>query len=295
MNHEQFEQVARGAGFIAALDQSGGSTPGALARYGIPHERYHDDDEMFELMHEMRTRIITNPSFSGDRILATILFEDTIDRAIEGIGSAQYVWTIKHVVPFLKVDKGLAKEADGARCMNPMPDLDALLAKGVRQGVFGTKMRSFIHLANPSGITAVLDQQFEIARQIAAAGLVPILEPEVDITSPEKQAAEELLREGLARRLDELAPTENVILKLTLPEQDDLYAPLMTHANVLRVAALSGGYSHKEATERLARNHGMIASFSRGLTEGLMVTMSDEEFTRALERSIAEIYAASIT
>jgi fructose-bisphosphate aldolase class I len=295
MNHEQFEQVARGAGFIAALDQSGGSTPGALARYGIPHERYHDDDEMFELMHEMRTRIITNPSFSGDRILATILFEDTIDRAIEGIGSAQYVWTIKHVVPFLKVDKGLAKEADGARCMNPMPDLDALLAKGVRQGVFGTKMRSFIHLANPSGITAVLDQQFEIARQIAAAGLVPILEPEVDITSPEKQAAEELLREGLARRLDELAPTENVILKLTLPEQDDLYAPLMTHANVLRVAALSGGYSHKEATERLARNHGMIASFSRGLTEGLVVTMSDEEFTRALERSIAEIYAASIT
>ena len=295
MNHEQFEQVARGAGFIAALDQSGGSTPGALARYGIPHERYHDDDEMFELMHEMRTRIITNPSFSGDRILATILFEDTIDRAIEGIGSAQYVWTIKHVVPFLKVDKGLAKEADGARCMNPMPDLDALLAKGVRQGVFGTKMRSFIHLANPSGITAVLDQQFEIARQIAAAGLVPILEPEVDITSPEKQAAEELLREGLARRLDELAPTENVILKLTLPEQDDLYTPLMTHANVLRVAALSGGYSHKEATERLARNHGMIASFSRGLTEGLVVTMSDEEFTRALERSIAEIYAASIT
>ena len=295
MNHEQFEQVARGAGFIAALDQSGGSTPGALARYGIPHERYHDDDEMFELMHEMRTRIITNPSFSGDRILATILFEDTIDRAIEGIGSAQYVWTIKHVVPFLKVDKGLAKEADGARCMNPMPDLDALLAKGVRQGVFGTKMRSFIHLANPSGITAVLDQQFEIARQIAAAGLVPILEPEVDITSPEKQAAEELLREGLARRLDELAPSEKVILKLTLPEHDDLYAPLMEHASVLRVAALSGGYSHREATERLARNHGMIASFSRGLTEGLVVTMSDEEFTRALERSIAEIYAASIT
>ena len=295
MNDEQLEKIARGTGFIAALDQSGGSTPGALARYGIPHESYRDDDEMFELMHEMRTRIITNPSFSGDRILATILFEDTIDRQIEGIGSAEYVWTRKHVVPFLKVDKGLAKEADGARCMNPMPDLDALLAKGVRQGVFGTKMRSFIHLANPSGITAVLDQQFEIARQIAAAGLVPILEPEVDITSPEKQAAEELLREGLARRLDELAPTENVILKLTLPEQDDLYAPLMTHANVLRVAALSGGYSHKEATERLARNHGMIASFSRGLTEGLVVTMSDEEFTRALERSIAEIYAASIT
>ena len=295
MNHEQFEQIAGGTGFIAALDQSGGSTPGALARYGIPHEAYRDDDEMFELMHEMRTRIITNPSFSGDRILATILFEDTIDRDIEGIGSAQYVWTIKHVVPFLKVDKGLAKEADGARCMNPMPDLDALLAKGVRQGVFGTKMRSFIHLANRSGIAAVLDQQFSLARKIAAAGLVPILEPEVDITSPEKEAAEALLRDGLARRLDELAPSENVILKLTLPEHDDLYAPLMAHANVLRVAALSGGYSHREATERLARNHGMIASFSRGLTEGLVVTMSDEEFTKALDRSIAEIYAASIT
>ncbi|MGC9220485.1 MAG: fructose bisphosphate aldolase [Solirubrobacteraceae bacterium] len=295
MSHEQFEQMASATGFIAALDQSGGSTPSALARYGIPHEKYVDDDEMFELMHEMRTRIITNQSFSGDRILATILFEDTIDRDIEGVGSAQYVWTRKQVVPFLKVDKGLAKEADGARCMNPMPDLDALLAKGVRKGVFGTKMRSFIHLANPSGIAAVLDQQFAVARQISAAGLVPILEPEVDITSPEKEAAETLLRDGLARRLDGLGSAEHVILKLTLPEHDDLYAPLMGHANVLRVAALSGGYSHKEATKRLARNHGMIASFSRGLTEGLSVTMSDEEFTKALKRSIAEIYAASIT
>ncbi|MDA8309434.1 MAG: fructose bisphosphate aldolase [Actinomycetota bacterium] len=295
MNDEQLEKIARGTGFIAALDQSGGSTPGALARYGIFHERYSDDDEMFELMHEMRTRIITNPSFSGDRILAAILFEDTIDREIEGIGSAEYVWTRKHVVPFLKVDKGLAKEADGARCMNPMPELDALLAKGVRHGVFGTKMRSFIHLGNPTGIAAVLDQQFAVARQISAVGLVPIMEPEVDITSPEKEAAETLLQDALARRLDELAPTEKVILKLTLPERDDLYAPLMGHANVLRVAALSGGYSHKEATERLARNHGMIASFSRGLTEGLSVTMTDEEFTKALERSIAEIYAASIT
>lgn len=295
MNYEQFEQIASGRGFIAALDQSGGSTPGALARYGIPHEAYSDDDEMFELMHEMRSRIITNPSFSGDRILATILFEDTIDRDIEGIGSAQYVWTIKHVVPFLKVDKGLAKEADGARCMNPMPELDALLAKGVRKGLFGTKMRSFIHLANPSGIAAVLDQQFALARQISKAGLVPILEPEVDITSPEKEAAETLLRDGLARRLDEVASEEKVILKLTLPEHDDLYAPLMAHTNVLRIAALSGGYSHKEATDRLARNQGMIASFSRGLTEGLNVTMSDEEFTKALDRSITEIYAASIT
>jgi fructose-bisphosphate aldolase class I len=295
MNHDQLEQIASGSGFIAALDQSGGSTPGALARYGIPHERYSDDDEMFALMHEMRARIMTNPSFSGDRILATILFDDTIDRDIEGVSSVEYVWSIKHVVPFLKVDKGLAKEVDGARCMNPMPELDALLAKSAERGVFGTKMRSFIRRANPSGIAAALDQQFAVARQISAAGLVPILEPEIDIASPEKGVAEMILRDELARRLDELTAAEHVILKLTLPEHDDLYAPLMEHTSVLRVAALSGGYSHKEATERLARNHGMIASFSRGLTEGLRVTMSDEEFTKALERSIAEIYAASIT
>jgi fructose-bisphosphate aldolase class I len=295
MNHEQFEKITQGSGFIAALDQSGGSTPAALARYGINHDAYSDDDEMFALMHEMRTRIITNPSFSGDRILATILFEDTIDRDIEGIGSAEYVWTHKHVVPFLKVDKGLAKEADGSRPMNPMPELDALLAKALRRGVFGTKMRSFVHLANPVGIAAVVDQQFAVARQISNAGLVPILEPEIDITSPEKEAAESLLRDALADHLDQLDPKEQLILKLTLPEQPDLYVPLMEHPNVLRVAALSGGYDRQEATKRLARNHNMIASFSRALTEGLEVTMTDEEFTAELEGAIAEVYAASIT
>jgi fructose-bisphosphate aldolase class I len=295
MNHEQFEKITQGSGFIAALDQSGGSTPAALARYGINHDAYSDDDEMFALMHEMRTRIITNPSFSGDRILATILFEDTIDRDIEGIGSAEYVWTHKHVVPFLKVDKGLAKEADGSRPMNPMPELDALLAKALRRGVFGTKMRSFVHLANPVGIAAVVDQQFAVARQISNAGLVPILEPEIDITSPEKAAAESLLRDALADHLDQLDPKEQLILKLTLPEQPDLYVPLMEHPNVLRVAALSGGYDRQEATKRLARNHNMIASFSRALTEGLEVTMTDEEFTAELEGAIAEVYAASIT
>jgi fructose-bisphosphate aldolase class I len=295
MNHEQFEKITQGSGFIAALDQSGGSTPAALARYGINHDAYSDDDEMFALMHEMRTRIITNPSFSGDRILATILFEDTIDRDIEGIGSAEYVWTHKHVVPFLKVDKGLAKEADGSRPMNPMPELDALLAKALRRGVFGTKMRSFVHLANPVGIAAVVDQQFAVARQISNAGLVPILEPEIDITSPEKEAAESLLRDALADHLDQLDPKEQLILKLTLPEQPDLYVPLMEHPNVLRVAALSGGYDRQEATKRLARNHNMIASFSRALTEGLEATMTDEEFTAELEGAIAEVYAASIT
>jgi fructose-bisphosphate aldolase class I len=295
MNHEQFEKITQGSGFIAALDQSGGSTPAALARYGINHDTYSDDDEMFALMHEMRTRIITNPSFSGDRILATILFEDTIDRDIEGIGSAEYVWTHKHVVPFLKVDKGLAKEADGSRPMNPMPELDALLAKALRRGVFGTKMRSFVHLANPVGIAAVVDQQFAVARQISNAGLVPILEPEIDITSPEKEAAESLLRDALADHLDQLDPKEQLILKLTLPEQPDLYVPLMEHPNVLRVAALSGGYDRQEATKRLARNHNMIASFSRALTEGLEATMTDEEFTAELEGAIAEVYAASIT
>jgi len=295
MNRDQLEKIAHWAGLIAALDQSGGSTPGALARYGINHDAYSDDDEMFTLIHEMRTRIITNPSFSGERILATILFEDTMDRHIEGIGSAEYVWSIKHVVPFLKVDKGLASEADGARRMNPIPDLDALLAKALRKGVFGTKMRSFVHLANPVGIAAVVDQQFEVARQISKAGLVPILEPEIDITSPEKEAAESLLRDALSNHLDQLDPGEQVILKLTLPEHADLYAPLMEHPNVLRVAALSGGYSRQEATKRLARNHHMIASFSRALTEGLEVTMGDEEFTAELEGAIAEVYAASIT
>ncbi|MGC8733213.1 MAG: fructose bisphosphate aldolase [Halothiobacillaceae bacterium] len=295
MNQEQFEKMAHGTGSIAALDQSGGSTPAALARYGISHDAYSDDDEMFELVHEMRTRIITDPSFSGDRILATILFEDTIDRQIGGADSADYVWGRKRVVPILKVDKGLASEADGVRCMNPIPELDALLEKAVRKGIFGTKMRSFIHLADSVGVEAVVDQQIEIAHRICKAGLVPILEPEVDITSPEKQAAENLLRDALANHLNRLDPDEHVVLKLTLPEQSDLYAPLMEQPNVLRVAALSGGYSREEATARLARNHGMIASFSRALTEGLKVTMTDDEFSAELHSSIEQIYAASIT
>jgi len=295
MNEDQFEKIAHGMGFIAALDQSGGSTPAALARYGISHDAYSDDDEMFALMHKMRVRIITNPSFNGDRILATILFEDTMDREISGFDSAEYVWTIKRVVPILKVDRGLAPEIAGARCMNPMPDLDVLLAKALRKGIFGTKMRSFIHMADPVGIGAVVDQQFTIARQICAAGLVPILEPEIDITSSQKEAAETLLKAALASHLHQLAAADRVILKLTLPERDDLYADLIDHPNVVRVAALSGGYNREEATERLARNHRMIASFSRALTEGLAVSQSDEEFTAELESSIEEVYAASIT
>jgi fructose-bisphosphate aldolase class I len=243
----------------------------------------------------MRSRIITNPSFRSERILGAILFENTIDREIEGIGSAQYLWEKKHIVPFLKTDRGLAEEANGVQCMKPMPDLNVFIDKGLQKGIFGTKMRSVIHLANPTGIAEAVDQQFEFGEQILKAGLVPMLEPEVDVTSPEKEAAESLLKDALASHLDQLDPDEMVILKLTLPEQNDLYSPLMKHRNVLRVAALSGGYSREEATERLARNHGMIASFSRALTEGLEATMNDDEFTAELERSIEQIYEASIT
>lgn len=295
MNEEQLAKMTHGTGFIAALDQSGGSTPAALERYGIPRDAYSDNDAMFALMHEMRTRIITNPSFTGERIIATILFEDTIDRHIGGLGSAEYLWEQKRIVPILKVDKGLAPEASGARCMAPMPGLDMVLAKARQKGAFGTKMRSFIRLADRAGVEAVVVQQFEVARQICAAGLVPILEPEVDITSPDKAAAETLLSARLADHLDRLRPDEKVILKLTLPDHDDLYGPLIDHRNVLRVAALSGGYSREVATERLARNHRMIASFSRALTEGLTVNMTNEEFTAALAGVIAEVYAASVT
>ncbi len=294
MNNEQLERMSHGTGFIAALDQSGGSTPGALTRYGIPRESY-SDEEMPTLIHEMRSRIITNPRFSSEHILAAILFEDTVDREIEGIGSARYLWEKKHIVPFLKTDKGLAEEANGVQLMKPMSDFNMFIDKGLQKGVFGTKMRSVIHLANPTGIAAVVDQQFEFGEQILKAGLVPILEPEVDVKSSEKEAAESLLRDSLASHLDQLGHDDMVILKLTLPEQNDLYVPLMKHRNVIRVAALSGGYSREESTERLARNHGMIASFSRALTEGLEVTMSDDEFTAALERSIEQIYEASIT
>ncbi len=294
MNLQQFEKVRQGRGFIAALDQSGGSTPKALAQYGIPRDAYASDEEMFALMHQMRSRIITSPAFTGDRVLGAILFEDTMDRQIEGRDSAAYLWEVKQVVPFLKVDKGLADEADGVQVMKPMPGLDAVLQRAVAKGIFGTKMRSVIKLANPAGIEAVLDQQFAVGRQIVAAGLVPILEPEVDIHSPEKGRAEQLLLEGALRRLQDLGADEYVMFKITLPDTDGFYQPLVEHPRVVKVVALSGGYSREEANARLARNPGIIASFSRALTEGLSAQQTDEEFDAVLERSIASIYEASV-
>ncbi len=293
MNDEQFKKVQSGMGFIAALDQSGGSTPKALRLYGIEEDAYSGDDEMFDLVHQMRTRIITSPSFDGDRILAAILFENTMDREIEGRPTADYLWNVKRVVPFLKVDKGLAAEEDGAQVMKPIPNLDDLLARARDNGVFGTKMRSVIKLPG-AGLDAVIDQQFAIARQILAAGLVPIIEPEVDIHSPRKAEAEDQLNAALldgVNRLDD----QMVILKLTLPDSDNLYKQLVEHPNVLRVVALSGGYSREDACERLARNHGVIASFSRALTEGLTAQQSTEEFDATLDESIAMIANASST
>jgi fructose-bisphosphate aldolase class I len=295
MNAEMFEKMARGMGFIAALDQSGGSTPKALRLYGIEESEYSGDAEMFDLIHQMRTRIITSPVFRGDRIVGAILFEMTMERQIEGMGSAEYLWTQKQVVPFLKVDKGLAVEADGVQVMKPMPGLDELLARALEHGVFGTKMRSVIKLANAQGVDAVVDQQFEIGRQILAAGLVPIIEPEVDIHSPEKQAAEDLLLAAIVRQLDSLAEGQQIMLKLTLPSTDDFYAGLVDDPRVLRVVALSGGYSRAEADALLRRNHGVIASFSRALTEGLSAQQSDTEFDATLDATIQSIYDASIT
>ena len=295
MNEQQLQKVQSAPGFIAALDQSGGSTPKALGLYGIGADAYADDTAMFDLVHQMRQRIITSPSFDGDRILGTILFEQTMDREIDGRGSAEYLWTEKHVVPFLKVDKGLEDEADGAQLMKPIAGLDYLLARATDKGVFGTKMRSVIKLADATGVTAVVDQQFEVARQILAAGLVPIIEPEVDIHSPQKAETEDLLHAALQGRLDQLPADQQVMLKLTLPETDGFYRDLVEHPNVLRVAALSGGYSREEANTRLSRNHGMIASFSRALTEGLTAQQTDAEFDAALDESIASIYAASTT
>ncbi len=295
MNEQQFQKVESGRGFIAALDQSGGSTPKALQAYGIPEDAYSDDDEMFALMHEMRTRLITSPSFSGDRILGAILFEDTLGRQIEGRGSADYLWSVKNVVPFIKVDKGLADEANGAQVMKPMPELSALLKSAIEKGVFGTKMRSFIKLANGAGIKSVVTQQFEIAHQILDTGLVPIIEPEIDIHSPEKAEAERLLKADIFDELGRLAPEQHVMIKISLPEEPDFYADLIRHTNVLRVVALSGGYSRQEADAKLVANHRLIASFSRAFTEGLTVNMSDKEFDSALDKSIASIYAASIT
>ena len=282
-------------GFIAALDQSGGSTPKALRLYGVPESAYSNDEEMMDLIHEMRTRIITSPAFNGDRILAAILFEATMDREIKGTPTAEYLWEEKKVVPILKVDKGLADEADGVQLMKPMPKLDELLARAKAKGIFGTKMRSVIKQASPSGIKAIVDQQFEIGRQIVAAGLVPIIEPEVDIHCPDKAAAEDLLKGEIMQQLDALPEGEMVMLKLTLPEKDNLYTDCIEHPRVLKVVALSGGYSRDEANERLARQHGMVASFSRALTEGLSAQQSDEEFNAMLDASIESIYQASKT
>ena len=290
-----FEHAKAGKGFIAALDQSGGSTPKALKLYGIDEHEYSNDTEMFDRMHEMRTRIIKSPAFNGDKVVGAILFENTMDRQIDGRGSADFLWNVKHVVPFLKVDKGLADEADGAQLMKPMPDLDALLERAVAAGVFGTKMRSVISHADGKGVDAVVDQQFEVGRQIIGHGLVPIIEPEVDIHSATKGEAEELLRSAIIDRLDALGDEEHVMLKLTLPEEDDFYRLLIDHPNVVRVVALSGGYPRDEANAKLARNHGMIASFSRALTEGLTAQMGDDDFDTALGATIDSIYAASIT
>ena len=282
-------------GFIAALDQSGGSTPKALRLYGIPETDYSGDDEMFARVHEMRTRIITSPPFNGARILAAILFENTMDRDIEGRPTAEYLWEVKGVVPILKVDKGLADEADGVQLMKPIPGLDALLEKAKSKGIFGTKMRSVIKHANAAGIKANVAQQFEIGKQIVAAGLVPIIEPEVDINCPEKAAAEDLLHAELVAQLDALPEGDLVMLKLTLPEKDNLYADCIAHPNVLKVVALSGGYSREEANQRLSRQNGMVASFSRALSEGLSAQQTDDEFNAMLDSSIQSIFDASKT
>ncbi len=295
MSDEQFQKVRYGRGFIAALDQSGGSTPKALKLYGVDADQYSDDDEMFALIHAMRSRIIQSPSFNGDHILGAILFEDTMDREIDGRDSVSYLWDVKRVVPFLKVDKGLAGEQDGVQVMNPITALASLLSRAKEKGVFGTKMRSFIKLASRAGIKAVVDQQFELADQILAARLVPIIEPEVDIHSPEKGEAEEFLKESIADQLGHLRSEQVVMLKLSLPDVDDFYADLVSHPNVLRVVALSGGYGRQEADRRLAANHGMIASFSRALTEGLSVHQSDGVFDAILKHSIESILEASLT
>ena len=294
MNTEQADKLTAGNGFVAALDQSGGSTPKALKLYGIAEDAYSGDEEMFDLVHQMRTRIITSPSFDGDRILAAILFEMTMDRDIEGRPTADYLWNVKRVVPILKVDKGLAAEEDGAQVMKPISGLDDLLARAAALGIFGTKMRSVIKLPG-GGLEAVVDQQFEVAEQILAAGLVPIIEPEIDIHSPAKGEAEDQLKASIITHLGALGDDQQVMLKLTLPDTDDLYRDLVDHPRVMRVLALSGGYTRAEACERLARNHGVIASFSRALTEGLTIQQSDAEFDKTLDEAITEIAAASRT
>ncbi|KAF1048226.1 fructose bisphosphate aldolase [Xylophilus sp.] len=293
-HQEQLDKIARGNGFIAALDQSGGSTPKALKLYGIEESAYQSDAEMFDLVHAFRTRIVTSPAFDGRRVLGAILFEATLERQFDGLPAAQYLWEKKQVVPFLKIDKGLADEADGVQLLKPIPGLDDLLARAKAQGVFGTKERSVIHAVNAKGIAAALDQQFALGAQVLAAGLVPIIEPEVSIKIADKAEAETLLKQGFIERLNALPEGRRVILKLTLPTVDGFYRELVDHPKVLRLVALSGGYSRDEANARLARNPGIIASFSRALTEGLSAQQSDEQFNGALDASIESIYRASI-
>jgi fructose-bisphosphate aldolase class I len=294
-NEEQLRKVKSEPGFIAALDQSGGSTPGALRAYGIPDSAWSSEDEMMTIVHQMRTRLITSPAFNGQRILGAILFENTMDREIGGQPTADYLWKVKRIVPFLKVDKGLATEKDGVQLMKPIPELAGLLGRAKEKHIFGTKMRSVIKQANAAGIAEIVNQQFERAREICAAGLVPIVEPEVDIHCPDKRQAEELLKARLLEKLNRLPAGELVMLKLTLPEQDDFYADCIRQQNVLKVVALSGGYSRDEANERLRRNHGVVASFSRALVEGLSAQQSDAQFNGELDSAIQAIFEASAT
>ncbi len=295
MNGQQLQKMKSGKGFVAALDQSGGSTPKALRLYGIDESDYANEEEMFDLVHQMRARIITSSAFTGDRILAAILFEMTMEREIEGKGSAEYLWQEKNVVPILKVDKGLAEESDGVQVMKPMPGLDEVLQRAITHGVFATKMRSVVKRGNRAGVDAVVTQQFEIGRQIIASGLVPIIEPEIDIHSPEKSQAEALLKDALLAQVNALGTDELVMLKLTPPEEDDFYQEFVEHPNVVRVVALSGGYSREEANERLSRQHGVVASFSRALTEGLSAKQSGADFDATLDASIESICQASLT
>jgi len=293
MNQEQLDKMRSAKGFIAALDQSGGSTPKALAEYGISESEYSGEEEMFTKVHEMRTRIMTASSFSGDKIIGAILFENTMDRQVNGKSTAAYLWQDRNIVPFLKIDKGLADEQNGVQLLKPIPELDDLLQRAITAGIFGTKMRSVIKSANPTGIATVVDQQFKIANQILSYGLMPIVEPEVDINAPDKAEAEQILKSKLIEALDE--QTQPVILKLTLPTEANFYSELMAHKNVVRVVALSGGYPRVLANQKLAENNGMIASFSRALAEGLSASQSDEEFNATIASSIETIYQASIT
>lgn len=295
MNKQQMERILTGKGFIAALDQSGGSTPKALQQYGVEPSRYSGDEEMFALVHEMRTRIIKSPAFDARYILGAILFENTMDRRIDGLFTADYLWKQKGIVPFLKVDKGLADKAEGVQLLKPIPELDGLLRRAVERNVFGTKMRSVIHDANPHGIRRVVEQQFELGRQIWSSGLVPIIEPEVDIHSGDKRDSERILKEEIMKQLSALPADVTVMLKLAIPTEDNFYQDLIREPHVVRVVALSGGYSREEANERLIRNHGLIASFSRALAEGLLDQQSDEQFNDQLARSVQSIYEASIT